>query len=545
MLALDDYGIIDAGERATLAETIAVLQRLHDEGRDHIWAYYTRNLVRPVALSRRKVDVVIGNPPWLNYRNTANILRDELEGQSRSLYGIWQGGRYATHQDVAGLFFARCVDLYLKDGGKIGMVLPHSALQSGQYAKWRTGAWQEAARGRGRNRVEGRTLAVDFGNKVGWDLEKLEPNTFFPVASCVVFAERRGENMEATALANSVEQWLGQAGADDVRRVPSRIIDTSVSGNSPYEQRTRNGATVFPRCLFFVTETENTAVVQAGQTITVNPRRGSQDKAPWRNLDLTAIADQTIESRHFYDVHTGETLAPYSMLGPLKAILPVKHGEHEISTDPNGPGGVRLGGLDRRMRGRWQAINLLWEENKAAANKLNLLAQLDYYGKVSAQLEWQREDGGFPLRVVYSGSGQPTAALLQDDRAIVDYTLFWIPCKSMEEVYYLLAIINSEALYEAVQPLMPKGQFGARHLQKHLWKLPIPEYDAGNPLHRAVSEAGASAALGAAGRLAELREVWGPRLTVTIARRELRGWLRGGGDGAGVEGVVGRLLGGG
>ena len=141
LLALDDYGISDAGERATLAETIAVLQRLHDEGRDHIWAYYTRNLVRPVALSRRKVDVVIGNPPWLNYNQTVAILRDELERQSQSLYGIWQGGHYATHQDIAGLFYARSVDLYLKDGGKIGMVLPHSALQTGQYAKWRTGSW--------------------------------------------------------------------------------------------------------------------------------------------------------------------------------------------------------------------------------------------------------------------------------------------------------------------------------------------------------------------------------------------------------------------
>ena len=40
---------------------------------------------------------------------------------------------------MAGLFFTRSADLYLKDGGVIGMVLPHSALQTGQYAKWRSG----------------------------------------------------------------------------------------------------------------------------------------------------------------------------------------------------------------------------------------------------------------------------------------------------------------------------------------------------------------------------------------------------------------------
>ena len=116
-LALDDHLITETGERQTLLETIAAMQRLHAEGRNHIWAYYTRNLVRPVALSRSKVDVIVGNPPWLIYRNTASTLRTELERQSKDSYGIWVGGRHANHQDISSLFFARCVDLYLKDGG--------------------------------------------------------------------------------------------------------------------------------------------------------------------------------------------------------------------------------------------------------------------------------------------------------------------------------------------------------------------------------------------------------------------------------------------
>ena len=544
LLALDDHGISDNHERQTLTQTIATLQRLHSEGRNHIWAYYTRNLVRPVALSRTKVDIVIGNPPWLNYRNTASILREELERQSKSLYGIWQGGRYATHQDVAGLFFARSVDLYLKDGGVIGMVLPHSALQSGQYAKWRSGEWTSKPVGRGRNRTPERTIAVDFGYKPAWDLEQLEPNTFFPVASCVVFAEHQGESGTATPLAGSVERWQGKAGADDVRREHSGITDTSVSGDSPYAGYARQGASIVPRCLFFVQETENTALVQAGQTVTVNPRRGSLDKAPWKNLNLTAISQQTIESRHVYDVHLGETLVPYATLEPLKAILPVRRGEHEIPVDTNGPGGVRLGGLDQRMRGRWQTISQLWETNKTRANKLNLLGRIDYHREMSSQLEWQQSNGGRQFRLVYAQSGRPTAAVLYDDDTVVDRKLYWVTCKDMQEANYLLAIINSDALYEAVIPLMNKGQFGARDLEKHLWKLPIPEYDNSEPLHREIAEAGAAAALGAAARLAELRESRGESVSVTIARRELRAWLRAGPEGAAVEGVVGRLLGG-
>ena len=272
-LALEDNHITDPAERRTLEETIADMRRLHSEGRNHIWAYYTRNLVRPVALGQAKVDVIVGNPPWLNYNQTVSTLRTELERQSKEDYGIWTGGRYATQQDVAGLFFARSVDLYLKDGGLIGMVMPHSALQTGQYAKWRTGAWRakatggdparrrrgpRAARpsGGGKDRTPGRVLAVDFGCKAAWDLEGLEPNTFFPIPASVVFAKNLGLVAKAVPLAGEVERWIGKAGAPDVKRTSVGITDTSVSGDSPYSGHSRNGATIFPRCLFFVEEIE-------------------------------------------------------------------------------------------------------------------------------------------------------------------------------------------------------------------------------------------------------------------------------------------------
>ena len=77
-LALDDNHVNDPIERQIIGNTIAAMQRLHDRGRNHIWAYYTRNMVRPVALSRSRVDVVIGNPPWINYNQTADMLRDRV-----------------------------------------------------------------------------------------------------------------------------------------------------------------------------------------------------------------------------------------------------------------------------------------------------------------------------------------------------------------------------------------------------------------------------------------------------------------------------------
>ena len=540
LFALQNVPLTDA-ERAVMVETIRKLQILRKEGRDHIWAYYTRNMVRPIALSLQKVDVIIGNPPWLTYNKTIAELRRGLERLSKERYGIWQGGRYATHQDVAGLFYTRSVDLYLKDGGVIGMVLPHSALQSGQYAKWRTGLYRPTE---GTSTQGAAALSVDFSVKPAWDLERLQPNTFFPVPSSVVFARlvAHGAMAPGKPLAGSVDRWIGSAGSADVTRETVTITDTSQAGESPYAERAQQGATIVPRALHFVEQTESRVVIQRPGTIVVNPRRGSQDKAPWRDLDLTDITGQTIETAHVYDIHLGETLVPYATLDPLKAVLPLRRGDRMIAQDSGAVGGVRPDGMEELMRGRWRMVSRLWETNKTTANRLSLLGQLDYYGKLTAQLEWQLDNGGMPVRVAYGSSGTPTAALLSEDDQLVDYTLFWLSVRERIEANYLLSIINSQTLYEAVIPLMPKGQFGARHVQKHLWKLPIPLYDEGVSLHRDISAAGEAAADGVQVVLAQLREERGEKLTVTIARREIRKWLRESKEGAQVENLVARLL---
>ena len=540
MFVLDDADVED-DERPTLRKTIGELQRLHAEGRDHIWAYYTRNIVRPVALSKQKVDVIIGNPPWINYNKTISDLRGGLERLSKNTYDIWQGGRYATHQDVAGLFYVRSVDLYLKDAGVIGMVMPHSALQTGQYAKWRAGVWQPM---RGTKAQGGAVLALDFTFKTAWDLERLKPNTFFPVPASVVFGRLVGRNPDTPgkALAGSVERWIGAAGASDVKREKVAIRDTSQRGESPYSRRARQGAVIVPRALHFVEETQSRAVIQAGGTIMVNPRRGTQDKQPWKGLDLNEITGQTIETAHVYDVHLGETLVPYATLDPLKAVLPLRRGDKMLAKDSTAIGGIKADGLDSRMRERWRTASHLWEDNRTAANELSLLGQLDYYGKLTSQIEWQQDNGKMPVRVIYAASGVPTAAIVDDDAALIDYTGFWVACFNREEANYLLSIINSDALYAEIEPLMAKGQFGARHVQKHLWKLPIPRYDKGVRRHRDLAQAGKAAAAGVQTVLADLRKKRGDKLTVKVARREIHEWLRKSKEGKAVERLVKKLL---
>ena len=53
---------------------------------------------------------------------------------------------------------------------------------------------------------------------------------------------------------------------------------------------------------------------------------------------------------------------------------------------------------------------------------------MDYYGKLSAQLDWQNDAGERPFGLYIQSSGEPTAALLDDDDASLR-TCFLDTCK--------------------------------------------------------------------------------------------------------------------
>ena len=151
------------------------------------------------------------------------------------------------------------------------MVMPHSALQAGQYSKWRTGLWEAISRRQGEwpNVGPHAIVAVDFGYKTAWDLEGLKPNTFFPVPASVVFRpEDRREVADCETPVRRGGALAGQAGHADV--IVAKACQPSPTPQlvvvSPYLVAPARVRQSFPRCLFFVVETENLAlIVQAGR----------------------------------------------------------------------------------------------------------------------------------------------------------------------------------------------------------------------------------------------------------------------------------------
>ena len=550
---LDEHQITDADARASMARTAEKMRELKAIDRDHVWGYYLRNMVRPAVISEQGVEAIVGNPPWLKYSKSADIVREELVNLSQNAYGIWAGGRQAPNQDIATLFYSRVTDLYLKPDGMIGMVLPHSVLRSGQHLKWRDGFWQPELAS------SSREVAVDFQFKTPWDLDNLEPNSFFPIASAVVFAKERtikkkneDEHDQKPLAPGTVEMWRGPTDTPQVTRATEALHHDDGEFHSPYADIAMRGADVFDRRLYFVATKPNETTLAAPGTYITYPRTSGLDK---KKYDVDALEGNVVHEDNLFKVYLGESIAPYVALPPLTAALPVDKSSMTIPLDhTNCPVNAKTGKirhnacevdtiqLDTRMRLRWDTMSDLWDENKGKNDKKSLYQNLNYLSKLTSQLAWMQDPGDRPIRIVYATNGEPTAVIVDDGNAIIDTKLYQVTCSNMGEAYYLLAIINSNTLAAAAKPFCPTNWARKiRDLHKHLWKLPIPEYDPDKPDHDDLSRLGKRAAEEAQNVISGMLD---PNLSVKKARAILRHqWQPNSRTAQAIEEGVQRLLG--
>ncbi len=506
----------------TLVQTYESLRELDRSGRDHIWGFVTRNLVRPVWLSQnsQKVDVVIGNPPWLSYRYMDAGLQARFRAECQA-FGIWHG-EVAQQQDLSSYFFVRCVELYLKDDGIIAFIMPYAAMTRRQFALFRKGLYGAA------QKRSARLIYVTVQFTDAWVFsDQVKP--LFPVPSCVLFAKpgdapgprlpgkvqvAAGNLPRRDASPKEAKQYLSWH--DDVW--PSERTDRVTEG---YADLFRDGAIVYPRVLFTVQSAQTSRLGANPTNPLIESRRTVQEKPPWKNVPSLR---RNIESEFLYPLYPGESIAPYRVLTPILSVVPWDS-EQNCLLDS---GGAQSRGY-AYLAGWMAEAEHIWSRHNSGRRKL--LQQLDYYGQLSAQFPIAR------LRVVYTKSGTlPAAALLFDRQGVIDHELYWLAVEIIAEGRYLLAILNSETTRKRAEHLQSRGQWGARHFDKVMLSLPIPHFDNSNKLHKALEKAAGHAEKIAAA--VQLKE----GMHFIRARKEIRNALHDDGIAQKIDVLVAELL---
>jgi type II restriction/modification system DNA methylase subunit YeeA len=122
---------LNPGEISAMSKLYEKLLKLEEEGKNKVWVAIIRNAFAPIL--KGKFDYVVGNPPWVNWENLPEAYRNASKNLWER-YGLAEirgkTGLGKVKRDLAMLFLARCFDLYLKPGGKLGFLSPFTVFKT-------------------------------------------------------------------------------------------------------------------------------------------------------------------------------------------------------------------------------------------------------------------------------------------------------------------------------------------------------------------------------------------------------------------------------
>jgi hypothetical protein len=382
------------------------------------------------------------------------------------------------------LFWARAAERYLRSGGRIAFVVPYAALNAPVFAGLRAGRMGEV-----RVRLTG-----------AWALERVWPifgaqSGSSTTSTCVLFGCRE----MAGPHPSEIDRWEGRlthrdaheaeaAGALTHSRVPWPRPRTLV-GISPYRQRFRNGATIFPRRFFVVDPAPVSRLGRSAHAPIMQGRAGRLDKHPWTTVEPPR---GPIEAEFLRPLALGESIAPFRMLDTVTAVIPLSDGKVLNAAAARAAGFRHLAGWLADVETKWAA-----HANKKADGQLRMTmsARVDHMRTLSIQA-----GAAETLRVIYTASGTLlSAAQLRGGGVIVEHKAYWASVRSEAEAAYLIAVLNSAAALAKISDLQGIGEAGTkRDLDNLAWTLPIPEYDDTEILHRDLAAAASRAEIVAA-----------------------------------------------
>lgn len=424
-------------------------------------------------------DILVGNPPWLVMRSIKNrAYQDYLKRESIKYKLLNKNGVHLfTQMEMATLFFCKTSDLYLKENGIIGFVMPRSVMAGTiQHIEFR--------------RFEKPQLKLI---KI-LDLEEVKP--LFNMPSCVLIATKG----EKTLYPVLTEKYKGDLPKKNVRLNALETLFTITRYEylppefpvkpSYYFDKFKVGASIFPRTFYFIDINS-----QLNDTLTIHTSKEilRMSKVPWK-VELEGAT----EPEFVYATLLAWEIVPFGYIKLRPVILPVQPFSNGYRLfDPEDLQNAKF-----IKAAEWfKNAQKIWEERRTGKSEKRfpkLIDRLNYNGLLTSQQPWKR------YIVLYNATGTnlvscvidrlslPTFKFLNGETKpmgfVADVKSWFYETNDKMEAHYLSAIFNSEVINRMIKPLQPKGLFGARAIHRRPLLFPIPKFDMHQTLHRELSE---------------------------------------------------------
>lgn len=408
-------------------------------------------------------DLVIGNPPWITYKDLQNKSYQTKIRKLANDLGIKPPSQYITHIELASIFFYAIPFNFSTQNGKVFFVMPKSVLNGDHCHKFRA-------------------FSIFNKNIEIWDFPK---HYFFNVNHICLKAEYIGRENSVliqekypikTKLYNNNLELLEETFysslkiENDGAKLVFPIRELEIINNledSPYKQKFFQGATLVPRTLvFFSKEQKKDGHLIISSDLEILSRVKRQWKFPFKNKE--------IEERFHFKTFLNMDMLPFYIKHKKNVFLPVNENlDFDLDFLKNYP----------KALGFYQEMDKIYQTNKKKTSKIKtLFANLNYWNKLKKQIKNKC------YIVVYNASGsnlKSTVINNQKSKLIIGSENYYYSTDLANEAYYLSAILNAPILSKYIKLVK-----SSRHIHKRPFMFKIPLFDEENIIHRKLAKKG-------------------------------------------------------
>jgi type II restriction/modification system DNA methylase subunit YeeA len=496
---------LNSSEKKSLINLYKKLYDLENHGEDGVWISIIKNAFAP--LLKGKFDYIVGNPPWINWESLPEQYRESSKELWKK-YGLLEikgkTGLGKVKKDLSMLFLARCFDLYLKVGGKLGFVITFTVFKTQAGAGFRnflarrtkihvihdlvTLAPFEGATNRTGIIIVEKVCELDNMNDNECEIiRKVQKENMSGIKHVVWNGKKIGPNMSLEEVNKLINDKLIKP-HDDLTMVslipndPSspwmqvkpnivNAIRKVISGNQYYEAH-EGILTAFNQVYFIKVHdgVSNSLLIISNQ-----PESGQKKK-------VEKIEPKKVEPDFIYPLIRGRDIKKWYVDFKDRFII--------VPHDPKTAKPI----LEKDMKVKWpltynylsnyetelknRSIHKLWGKG----NPFYSIYDISTYTFAPYKVLWGAISGAITGKA--SSFACAVAEPINEKPVIPDHSVILIPIKTANEAYYIAGILNSIIIRSIIASYTYElGQY------THIIDIfNIPKFDPNNNLHRKIAE---------------------------------------------------------